>query len=492
MPNSNSELTAPQKIIQTRLRYLSFSIILSSVFIVLWGVFAKLPTNSYGLAFILPAFDVESIASRIDGHSKLLSTDQSSKISKILAEVEELDINQRTVKLFAERTSGNDNLKTLRPEVFEKAMLYLVKVEELIATLSSYNATPRNNRKTTKITSLMNEKNNHNEKDTLKNEANPCFLSNRPIYYISNNDDTTNLKTHLDKAMSAYLKITTSFKNLTLLQQSEQERSSVLLKRIKTANDLFSKQVISQSKLLSIQDDYLNSKKLVNSLGVDRQHILLELISSYGLLTSSYSNFVDRSLYKNSKPLCIIERIAPDKSFVNAGSLIGIGIPQKLYKSKRAITQKNSTSRYTSNDSKNESSFSTIPFFYLANQDKGIMVGNSAIVYPRNVPRNTFGGITGKVIAAKRVVADKSAINWIVGFRHIKPYNQNSSLDTIYYGLITLDHANTATGFHWTSGNGPDFPLLLGTESDVQVRVSSTAPISYIIPFFRTLTGQAQ
>ena len=69
------------------------------------------------------------------------------------------------------------------------------------------------------------------------------------------------------------------------------------------------------------------------------------------------------------------------------------------------------------------------------------------------------------------------------GFYLLPEFN-NAKL--IYYGVIELDKdPTTSTGFKWTSGQGPNYPVLIGTEAQVLVTVGNEPPISKLLPSFR-------
>jgi HlyD family secretion protein len=48
---------------------------------------------------------------------------------------------------------------------------------------------------------------------------------------------------------------------------------------------------------------------------------------------------------------------------------------------------------------------------------------------------------------------------------------------------------STANGYKWSSSKGPAVTISSGTTTQVRVKVDEVAPISYIIPLFRSWTG---
>jgi HlyD family secretion protein len=47
----------------------------------------------------------------------------------------------------------------------------------------------------------------------------------------------------------------------------------------------------------------------------------------------------------------------------------------------------------------------------------------------------------------------------------------------------------TFSGFKWSSSDGPQLKISSGTTTQVKIKVGERAPISYVIPIFRSLTG---
>jgi len=47
----------------------------------------------------------------------------------------------------------------------------------------------------------------------------------------------------------------------------------------------------------------------------------------------------------------------------------------------------------------------------------------------------------------------------------------------------------TASGFKWSSSNGPPMKVFSGTICNARVTVSKKRPISYVIPLFKSTLG---
>lgn len=131
---------------------------------------------------------------------------------------------------------------------------------------------------------------------------------------------------------------------------------------------------------------------------------------------------------------------------------------------------------------------------YFADKDgKQIKSGMEVQVTPSLVKRERFGGILGKVQTVTPFPVTVQDMSTIIG-------NQNlaeSLADSLAQGggkapiqvFAQLETANTNSGYKWSSSKGPDIKLSSGTTVQVRVKVGETAPIAYVIPLFKSVTG---
>lgn len=131
---------------------------------------------------------------------------------------------------------------------------------------------------------------------------------------------------------------------------------------------------------------------------------------------------------------------------------------------------------------------------YFADKDgKQIKSGMEVQVTPSLVKRERFGGILGKVQTVTPFPVTVQDMSSIIG-------NQNlaeSLAESLAQGggkapiqvFAELEPANTNSGYKWSSSKGPDIKLSSGTTVQVRVKVGEIAPIAYVIPIFKSVTG---
>ena len=129
---------------------------------------------------------------------------------------------------------------------------------------------------------------------------------------------------------------------------------------------------------------------------------------------------------------------------------------------------------------------------YFADRDgKKVKPGMSVQVTPSIVKRERYGGIVGEVSQVSAFPVTPQDMSAIIG-------NQNLAEDLVRglggnapVQVFTSLKTNTTnvSGYQWSSSDGPPIEISSGTTAQVRVKIGNVAPISYVIPLFRSLTG---
>ncbi|MDA8297033.1 MAG: HlyD family efflux transporter periplasmic adaptor subunit [Actinomycetota bacterium] len=146
-----------------------------------------------------------------------------------------------------------------------------------------------------------------------------------------------------------------------------------------------------------------------------------------------------------------------DEQFVSQGSFVGIGTPiAELLPS--------------------DSPLSGVMFVSGA-AGKVVQVGMRVDVSPSTAPASQYGTIKGIVNFVSPLPVTQQNVVSLVGERQ-GLVGLVSKLGTALEVDVTLErNPNTASGYEWSSGSGPDFPITPGTILSGSVRVASEAPI---------------
>jgi len=126
--------------------------------------------------------------------------------------------------------------------------------------------------------------------------------------------------------------------------------------------------------------------------------------------------------------------------------------------------------------------------YFTVRDGKKIQPGMRVLVTPDPVERHRFGGITGFVKSVSSLPVTPEGSRGLVG--------NASVVETLMQGGPRIEvvaelhrDAASADGYRWSSSRGPSLEVGPGTTTTVRVTVETRAPISYVLPFLREITG---
>lgn len=134
-----------------------------------------------------------------------------------------------------------------------------------------------------------------------------------------------------------------------------------------------------------------------------------------------------------------------------------------------------------------------VSLVYLADKDgKQIKPGMTVQVTPSIVKRERYGGIVGTVTQVSPFPVTSQDMSAIIGNEQLantlaEGVSKSGALVQVFVELEK--DSNTISGYKWSSSDGPPIKISSGTTTQVRVQIGELAPISYVIPIFRSLTG---
>jgi len=126
--------------------------------------------------------------------------------------------------------------------------------------------------------------------------------------------------------------------------------------------------------------------------------------------------------------------------------------------------------------------------YFLVGDGKKIRPGMRVLVTPDTVERQRYGGITGVVLAVSDMAVTTEGARAMVGNADLAQALLAGAARIEVTAALDVD-PETASGYKWSSSNGPPSAVTAGLTGDVRVVVEQRAPITYVLPFLRELTG---
>lgn len=130
-----------------------------------------------------------------------------------------------------------------------------------------------------------------------------------------------------------------------------------------------------------------------------------------------------------------------------------------------------------------------ITYFPIADGKK-IQPGMQMQITPQTVKRERFGGIVGTVANVSSFPITKEAVAKEVGNPELATALVSQKQDGVIQVLGNLElNPKTASGYKWSSSAGPHIKLSSGTTTLVRVTVEERAPITFVLPILRSVSG---
>jgi HlyD family secretion protein len=119
---------------------------------------------------------------------------------------------------------------------------------------------------------------------------------------------------------------------------------------------------------------------------------------------------------------------------------------------------------------------------------KQIKPGMQVQVTPSTVKRERFGGILGTVNAVSAFSATPQGATTLVGNEEVVKNLMSDGRQVEVFAELQED-SSTPSGYKWSSSKGPPLNISPGTTALVRIKVGERAPISYVIPILKSITG---
>ena len=128
--------------------------------------------------------------------------------------------------------------------------------------------------------------------------------------------------------------------------------------------------------------------------------------------------------------------------------------------------------------------------YFTVEDGKKIQPDMTVQITPQTIKRERFGGIVSRVTKISSFPTTKEAAAKIVGNSEVV----EGLVSEKQAGLIQVfaelqPDSNTFSGYKWSSSSGPNLHISSGTTTIARVKIEERAPITYVIPLLRSISG---
>jgi HlyD family secretion protein len=298
--------------------------------------------------------------------------------------------------------------------------------------------------------------------------------------------------------------------NLEKRLQEAQAFAPNLKDRLDKRQDLFKQGAISQDVLLEAQQTYSDNIQKIGSIRSELESLKAKQVSAEKEYRDNISQIKDfetqvQGLKSKEKELAVqdfqssnirVNQIQEIKRTINEiegktkgnSSIISQHTGRVLELTANAGQVVTPGSRLGTIQAQEEKAkIVSISFFPVA-EGKKIREGMEVQVTPTTVKREEFGGIKGKVVKVSSFPITKEGAASLVG-------NTDIIQSIIAQGphiQVTTElevDPKTISGYKWSSSKGPDLKVSPGTITASRVTIEERAPISFVFPIIKEMTG---
>ncbi|MEM9137180.1 MAG: NHLP bacteriocin system secretion protein [Cyanobacteria bacterium P01_F01_bin.42] len=439
---------------------------------VIWSIVGRIPQRVSSAGVILNASQVVELQSPVEGQIKALNMDigdcvqaasspRQAVSSSIIAAIHPSDLEQqrqqqqlKLAKLEADHRAANtlesqrlqletDNLRQARSQLNQrlqdsKALNPQLKDRSNIATQEQRSSLQQQLADLEKTTPVFEERLNRRRFLLEKGAITQDTVLQAEQEYLRNLQELSQLQAQI--------------KTLDVTDTETEQRF------LNTFTNIA--EIEAQLRNLDSQINQLQQQVLTSQSSREK-----ELLAVVQLIQQLDKQIVDNSTIISPHTGCITEmKIAP-------GQMVGKGSPLALIQLDRGSQD-----------------LEAIAYFPL--QDgKQIKTGMSVQVVPTSVKRERFGAMVGEVTQVSSLPSSMEAIARIVGNAQLAEQLAASG-PPIEVRVALQESSDSATGFAWTSSQGPQNLLISsGMTTSNWVTLESRPPITFVMPILRKQFG---
>ncbi len=127
--------------------------------------------------------------------------------------------------------------------------------------------------------------------------------------------------------------------------------------------------------------------------------------------------------------------------------------------------------------------------YFGVDRGKRIEEGMQAQITPDTVQRERFGSIVAEVVQVSDLPVTEAGVRTLVGNPDVARSLLAQGQPTIQVVALLFVDNTTPSGLKWSASKGPDSEITAGTTINVHVLVEQRAPITFVLPILREISG---
>ena len=259
------------------------------------------------------------------------------------------------------------------------------------------------------------------------------------------------------EARQAHQEIANLEAELEQLHLQEAENQQRYVDNLSTISQLKVQLEELQTRSQRLEQENLEARQLRKREHQDVQHRIAELDQL----------IAENSFIKSTQAGCILEMTAHVGQVVTPGSRLG------------TLQRAGEVSP----------TLETSVLYFEVKDGKQIQPGMKLFVTPSSVKRERFGSIVGEVTSVSPFPITREGAASVVGNPELADQLIGPEGGKIEVMARLQRDSTTFSGYQWTSSNGPQLKLTLGTTVTARATVEERAPITFLLPILREWSG---
>ncbi|MEM7552726.1 MAG: NHLP bacteriocin system secretion protein [Cyanobacteria bacterium P01_A01_bin.84] len=431
----------------------------------IWSIFGRIPIYIDGVGVILYPSTVIPIQSKNSGQLVDLKVKEGDIVKKgdILATVDKIELREK-LKL------AQVKLKQLEIQARNASLLQVKRSQQ-------------------EIEAIKEQRQALEERLNIIQDLTPLFRQ-KGVLSIRSERQT------LQKRLQILQKLIPTFK-----------------KRFNNRQMLFKEGAIPEDVLLDSRQDYQNNfasideaKSQLKQLDVKETETQQQYLSNLNEVKNIKSQLQELDSKKATIAQQDLEAVTNRKKEIQQVQLEITGLQQQINNNSKIISQYSGRileitvnrgevipagTRIANIDTKNSPNKLVGMTYFPIKTGKKIQSGMQVQVTPKTVKRERFGGIVGTVTNISTFPITTEAAANVLGnpqiLAGIIPVTQKGGLIEVSVNL-QADKQNFS-GYKWSSSKGPNMEISTGTTTSVRVKIEERAPITFIFPILRSVSG---